>query len=51
MTKREIIGLVNGKVICCEERLNVLLEFFFASDLMSEVTAIEIENQHLKIRI
>ena len=37
MTIKEIIGLVDGKVVCCEERLNTSVEFAFASDLMSDV--------------
>jgi hypothetical protein len=47
MTIREIIGLVDGKVICCEERLNTSVEFAFASDLMSDVLTIEKEDMVL----
>jgi hypothetical protein len=47
MTIKEIIGLVDGKVLCCEERLNTYVEFAFASDLMSDVLTIEKENMVL----
>jgi hypothetical protein len=47
MTIREIIGLVDGKVFCCEERLNTSVEYAFASDLMSDVLTVEKDNMLL----
>jgi hypothetical protein len=44
MTIEEIIGLVDGKVICCEGRLANSVEYAFASDLMSDVLTLEKEN-------
>jgi predicted transcriptional regulator len=47
MTIKEIIGIVDGKVFCCEERLNNSVEYAFASDLMSDVLTVEKENMLL----
>ncbi len=47
MTIREIAERINGKVICCEERLSTPIEYAFASDLMSDVLTIEKENMVL----
>jgi hypothetical protein len=44
MTIKEITGLIDGKVICCEEKLISSVEFAFASDLMSDVLTIDKEN-------
>lgn len=41
MTIQEIIGLVDGKVYCCEESLGNSVEYAFASDLMSDVLTLE----------
>jgi hypothetical protein len=47
MTIREIVGKIDGKVICCEEKLSTTIEYAFASDLMSDVLTIEKENMAL----
>jgi len=47
MTIKEITGIINGKVICCEERLSASMEYAFASDLMSDVLTVEKENMVL----
>ncbi len=44
MTIKEIANLVNGKVVCCENKLSDVIEYAFASDLMSDVLTIEKEN-------
>jgi len=44
MTIRDITGLIDGKVICCEDRLSSSVEYAFASDLMSDVLTVEKEN-------
>jgi predicted transcriptional regulator len=44
MTVRELVGIVDGKVICCEENLSTKIEYAFASDLMSDVLTVEKEN-------
>jgi predicted transcriptional regulator len=44
MTVSELVGIVDGKVICCEEKLSTRIEFAFASDLMSDVLTVEKEN-------
>jgi serine kinase of HPr protein (carbohydrate metabolism regulator) len=47
MTVREITEIIDGKVICCEERLSTNVEYAFSSDLMSDVLTIEKENMVL----
>jgi hypothetical protein len=47
MTVKEITGLIDGKVICCEENMSTSVEYAFASDLMSDVLTIEKENMLL----
>lgn len=47
MTIKDITGIINGRVICCEERLSSSVEFAFASDLMSDVLTVEKENMLL----
>lgn len=47
MTIKEITGIIDGRVICCEEKLTNSVEFAFASDLMSDVLTIEKENMVL----
>ena len=47
MTLQEITQLVDGKVFCCEDRLNTTVEYAFASDLMSDVLTIERDNMLL----
>ena len=44
MTIRDIAGLIDGKVICCEDRLSTSVEYAFASDLMSDVLTVDREN-------
>jgi len=44
MTIKEIANLINGKVVCCESKLSDVIEYAFASDLMSDVLTIEKEN-------
>jgi hypothetical protein len=44
MTIGELVGLINGRVICCEDRVSDKVEYAFASDLMSDVLTIEKEN-------
>jgi predicted transcriptional regulator len=44
MTINEISKIIDGKVICCEEKLSTYVEFAFSSDLMSDVLTIEKEN-------
>jgi predicted transcriptional regulator len=40
MTLKEICNLVEGVVVCGEERLDDMVEYAFASDLMSDVLTI-----------
>ncbi len=47
MTIKEITDRIDGKVICCEEKLANSVEYAFASDLMSDVLTIEKENMVL----
>jgi predicted transcriptional regulator len=47
MTIKEIAEIIDGKVICCEEKLTTRVEYAFASDLMSDVLTIEKENMVL----
>lgn len=44
MTIREIAEIIDGKVICCEDRASASVEYAFSSDLMSDVLTIEKEN-------
>lgn len=44
MIVKDIAKLINGRVICCEDRLSNAIEFAFASDLMSDVLTIDREN-------
>jgi predicted transcriptional regulator len=44
MIVKDIAKLINGKVICCEDRLSNTIEYAFASDLMSDVLTIDREN-------
>ena len=44
MTIEEITGIIDGKVICCEDKISTSVEYAFASDLMSDVLTIEKEN-------
>jgi hypothetical protein len=44
MIIKEIAEIIDGKVICCEDKLNISVEYAFASDLMSDVLTIEKEN-------
>jgi len=44
MTVKEITGIIDGSVICRSDNPATLLEYAFASDLMSDVLTIEKEN-------
>ncbi len=44
MTLKEIVDLTGGQVICGEDKINENVEHAFASDLMSDVLTIKIEN-------
>ena len=44
MTIKEITEIIDGKVICCEEKLSTQVEYAFSSDLMSDVLTVEKEN-------
>jgi len=44
MTIKEISEIIDGKVICCDEKLSTQIEYAFASDLMSDVLTVEKEN-------
>ncbi len=44
MTIKEISGIIDGKVICCDDKFPGSIEYAFASDLMSDVLTIEKEN-------
>jgi len=44
MTIRDISGIIDGKVICCEDLLSTSVEYAFASDLMSDVLTVDKEN-------
>ena len=44
MTIRDITGLIDGKVICGEDKVSESVEYAFASDLMSDVLTVEKEN-------
>jgi len=47
MTIKEIAEIINGKVICCDDRIFTSVEYAFASDLMSDVLTVEKENMVL----
>jgi serine kinase of HPr protein (carbohydrate metabolism regulator) len=47
MTIKRLTELIEGKVICCEEKISSSVEYAFASDLMSDVLTIEKENMVL----
>jgi hypothetical protein len=44
MTLTEITDRIDGKVICCEYKDTINLEYAFASDLMSDVLTVEKDN-------
>jgi predicted transcriptional regulator len=44
MTIREIAEIIDGRVICCEDKMSTSVEYAFSSDLMSDVLTIEKEN-------
>jgi predicted transcriptional regulator len=47
MTIKEITEIIDGTVICCEEKLSTSVEYAFSSDLMSDVLTVEKENMVL----
>ena len=44
MTIGEIVDAVQGEVMCGEDRMSEVVEYAFASDLMSDVLTIKIDN-------
>jgi predicted transcriptional regulator len=44
MTIKEIAETISGRVICCEEKLPLNIEYAFSSDLMSDVLKVDKEN-------
>jgi predicted transcriptional regulator len=44
MTIKEITEIIDGRVICCGDKLSTYVEYAFSSDLMSDVLTIEQEN-------
>lgn len=44
MTIKEISDIINGKILCCPEKMESRVEHAFASDLMSDVLTVEKEN-------
>ena len=44
MLLKELCSLVEGRVICGESRMEESVEFAFASDLMSDVLTIKLDN-------
>ncbi|NBC82376.1 MAG: hypothetical protein GVY19_03245 [Bacteroidetes bacterium] len=44
MTLNEIIKLTKGRLVCGDSKLNYMLKFAFASDLMSDVLTIDTDN-------
>lgn len=44
MTIDELAVLIDGTIICCEEKKSEKVEHAFASDLMSDVLTVEMEN-------
>ena len=44
MTIKEITEIIDGRVICCEDKLSTQVEYAFSSDLMSDVLTVEKEN-------
>jgi hypothetical protein len=47
MTIEKIAELIDGKIICCEEKNSASVEYAFASDLMSDVLTVEKDNMVL----
>lgn len=47
MTIQNLTEIIEGKVICCEDRISTSVEYAFASDLMSDVLTVEKENMVL----
>src|SRR5574344_1021145 len=44
MILKEIVKLVDGKVICGEDRMDESVSYAFSSDLMSDVLTIKVDN-------
>jgi predicted transcriptional regulator len=47
MTIKEISKIIEGKIVCCEDKAGSEMEYAFASDLMSDVLTIEQEKMLL----
>jgi len=43
-TIKEIAEIIDGKVLCCHEKSDRHIEHAFASDLMSDVLTVEMDN-------
>jgi hypothetical protein len=43
-TIKEISEIIDGKILCCHEKLESHIEHAFASDLMSDVLTVDKEN-------
>ncbi len=44
MTIRDIADKIDGRVLCCEDKLSTVIEYAFSSDLMSDVLTVKKEN-------
>ena len=44
MTTKDIAEIINGRVVCCEEKISESVEYAFSSDLMSDVLKVDKEN-------
>ena len=47
MTVRDLVGIVDGELVCCEDKLDQTVEDFAASDLLSDVLAFSTEKYAL----
>lgn len=47
MKLKEVASIIEGKVLCCKDKLDQEVEFAFSSDLMSDVLTIETDGMVL----
>lgn len=47
MKLTDVVGIVEGKVLCCEQHLNREVDFAFSSDLMSDVLTTQVDRMLL----
>jgi len=47
MKLSEVVGIVEGKVLCCEQHLDREVDFAFSSDLMSDVLTTQVDKMLL----